>query len=49
MLFLTLLSPKGKGAEAVQYLKQLKAPAGIVIREVFLTFGRYDGYVPSSV
>jgi len=45
MLFVTLLSPKGKGSEAVKYLKELKAPAGITIRDVYFTFGRYDGIV----
>ena len=45
MLFVTLLSPKGKGAEAVNYLKELKAPAGITIRDVYFTFGRYDGII----
>ena len=45
MLFVTLLSPKGKGAEAVKYLKELKAAAGITIRDVYFTFGRYDGVI----
>ena len=45
MLFVTLLSPKGKGTEAVRYLKELKAPPGITIRDVYFTFGRYDGIV----
>ncbi len=45
MLFVTLLSPKGKGTEAISYLKELKAPAGIAIRDVWLTFGRYDGMI----
>jgi len=45
MLFVTLLSPKGKGTEAVTYLKELKAPAGIAIRDVYFTFGRYDGVI----
>ena len=26
MLFMSLLSPKGKGKEAIAYLKKLKAP-----------------------
>ncbi len=43
MLFITLLSPKGKGAEAVKYLKELKPPQGIAIHEVYFTLGRYDG------
>ena len=45
MVFVTLLSPKGKGTEAVNYLKKLKAPAGITIREVYFTLGRYDGII----
>jgi len=45
MLFVTLLSPKGKGIDAVKHLKTLKAPKGITIREVFFTFGRYDGII----
>jgi len=45
MLFVTLLSPKGKGVNAVKHLKTLKAPKGVTIREVFFTFGRYDGII----
>ena len=45
MLFITLLSPKGKGSEAVNYLKRLKAPQGITVRAVYFTFGRYDGVI----
>jgi len=45
MLFVTLLSPKGKGPEAVKYLKELKAPAGITIHDIYFTFGRYDGVI----
>jgi uncharacterized protein with GYD domain len=45
MLFVTLLVPKGKGEEAVKYLKKLKAPKGIKIRDVYFTFGRYDGII----
>lgn len=45
MLFVTLFSPKGKGTDAVKHLKALKAPKGITIREVFFTFGRYDGII----
>jgi len=45
MVFVTLLSPQGKGEEAVNYLKKLKAPAGITIREVYFTLGRYDGII----
>lgn len=45
MLFVTLLSPKGRGTEAVTYLKELRAPKGITIRDVYFTFGRYDGMI----
>jgi uncharacterized protein with GYD domain len=45
MLFVTLLSPKGKGAEAVNYLKKLKAPKGITMHAVYFTLGRYDGVI----
>lgn len=42
---MSLLSPKGKGKEAVDYLKKLKAPQGIKLHDVYVTFGRYDGVV----
>lgn len=45
MLFVSLLVPKGKGVEAVNYLKELKAPEGVTIRHVHFTFGRYDGVI----
>ncbi|TET37190.1 MAG: GYD domain-containing protein [Dehalococcoidia bacterium] len=45
MLFVTLLSPKGRGTEAARYLKELRAPEGITIRDVYFTFGRYDGMI----
>ncbi len=45
MLFVTLLSPRGKGADAVKHLKTLKPPQGITVREIFFTFGRYDGII----
>jgi uncharacterized protein with GYD domain len=45
MLFVTLLSPKGKGREAISYLKEVKAPQGITIHDVYLTLGRYDGLI----
>ena len=45
MLFITFLSPKGKGREAISYLEELKAPQGITIHDVYLTFGRYDGVI----
>ena len=45
MLFISLLVPKGKGVEAVNYIKGLKAPKSITLRHVHLTFGRYDGVI----
>jgi len=45
MLFITLFSPKGKGIDAVTYLKSLKEKEKIKIRDVFFTFGRYDGII----
>jgi uncharacterized protein with GYD domain len=45
MLFISLLSPKGKGSEAVSYLKELRAPQGITVHAVYFTFGRYDGVI----
>ena len=45
MLFITLLVPKGKGEEAVSYLRELKAPKEIKIRDIYFTFGRYDGII----
>jgi uncharacterized protein with GYD domain len=45
MLFVTLLAPKGKGTEAIKYLKELKAPQGITVRGVYLTLGRFDGMI----
>ncbi len=45
MLFVTLLTPKGKGKEAVTYLKRLKAPKGIKIIDIYFTMGRYDGVI----
>ncbi len=44
-LFVTLMSPKGKGADIVKHLKELKTPDRIRIRDVFFTFGRYDGLI----
>jgi len=43
MLFITLLQPKGKGEDAVKYLKEIKAPKGITLKGVYFTYGRYDG------
>ncbi len=45
MLFVTLLSPKGKGIDAVRYLKRLEEKEGVKIRDVFFTFGRFDGII----
>ncbi|MGA9388370.1 MAG: GYD domain-containing protein [Candidatus Bathyarchaeia archaeon] len=42
MIFVTLMLPRGKGANAVKYLKELKAPKGIKIRDIFFAFGKYD-------
>jgi uncharacterized protein with GYD domain len=39
------LQPKGKGTEAVKYLKELKAPKNIVIKGTYFTYGRYDGAI----
>jgi uncharacterized protein with GYD domain len=40
-----LLSPRGKGVDAVKYLKSLKEIKNVKIRDVFFTFGRYDGII----
>ncbi len=45
MIFVTLLTPKGKGKEAISYLKKLKAPKGIKILNIYFTMGRYDGVI----
>lgn len=45
MLFVTLFQPKGKGDEAVKYLKTLKPPKGIAIHDILFTFGRYDAVI----
>jgi uncharacterized protein with GYD domain len=45
MLFVSLLSPEGKGKEAIAYLKKLKAPRGITVHDVYVTFGSYDAVV----
>ena len=45
VLFVTLLSPRGRGVDAVKYLKSLKEKESIKIRDVFFTFGRYDGVI----
>ena len=45
MLFVTLMQPKGRGDEAIKYLKALRAPKGITLKDVYFTFGRYDGVI----
>ena len=45
MLFVSLLLPIGKGKEAIAYLKKLKAPKGITIRNVCVTMSSYDGVI----
>lgn len=45
MLYMSLFSPKGKGQEAITYLKKIKAPKGITIRDVYFALGRYDAVV----
>ena len=43
MLFITLLVPKGRGNEAVEYFKKLKTPKNVTVHKIYFTFGRYDG------
>ena len=43
MLFITLLVPKGRGTEAVEYFKELQPPKNVTIHNIYFTFGRYDG------
>ncbi len=43
MLFVSLLQPKGKGMDAIKYIKEMKTPEGIKVKDVMFTFGRYDG------
>jgi len=45
MLFISLMQPKGKGTEAIKYLKELRAKKGISIKGVYFTYGRYDGAI----
>ena len=45
MLFVSLLQPKGKGTEAIKYLKQLKPTRSVKIKGVYFTYGRYDGII----
>lgn len=43
--FITLLLPKGKGPEAVKYLRELKPPKDITICDLYFTLGRYDNVI----
>jgi len=43
VLFITLLVPKGTGTEAVEYFKELRPPKNVTVRNIYFTFGRYDG------
>jgi uncharacterized protein with GYD domain len=45
MTYITLLKPKGKGEEAVKYIKELKAPEGITVHKIYFTFGQYDAII----
>jgi uncharacterized protein with GYD domain len=45
LLYVTLLEPKGRGAEAVEHLKKLKAPSGVTVHGVYFTLGRYDAVI----
>lgn len=45
MLFVSLLSQKGKGREALKHLMNLKSPPNITVHGIYLTFGRYDGLI----
>jgi len=45
MLFISLLSPKGKGKDALDYLRKLKPPKGIKLHNVYITLGRYDAVI----
>lgn len=49
MMFISLLSPKGKGKEALDYLRKLKPPEGIKIHNVYVTLGRYDAVIVFEV
>ena len=42
MTFISLLSPRGKGKEAIDYLRKLKPPRGITLQNIYVTLGRYD-------
>ena len=41
-MFISLLSPRGKGKEAVDYLRRLKPSKGITVQNIYATLGRYD-------
>jgi uncharacterized protein with GYD domain len=43
VLVVTLLVSKRRGTEAVEYFKELKPPKNVTIRDIYFTFGRYDG------
>ena len=45
MTFISLLSPRGKGKEAIEYLKKLKPPKGVIVLNIYVTLGRYDAVV----
>lgn len=49
MIFISLLSPKGRGKEALDYLRKLKPPKGIKIHNVYITLGRYDAVIVFEV
>ena len=42
MMFISLLSPRGKGKKAVEYLRKLKPSKGITVQNIYVTLGRYD-------
>jgi uncharacterized protein with GYD domain len=39
------MKPKGKGSNAIEYLKQLKNKGKVKILNLYFTFGRYDGVI----
>ena len=41
-MFISLLSPRGKGKKAVEYLRKLKPSKGITVQNIYATLGRYD-------
>jgi uncharacterized protein with GYD domain len=44
MLFIALISPKGRGIDIVKDLKRVKNE-DVEIIETYFTFGRYDGII----